>query len=198
MNPTAHPELKAPWSIAEMLLGVVAAAFGAPADIEARGAVKREFGRSLRDWLRAAEALVRRLLLIEAASLDVAPSAPAQSAPARATFARELPPRARRCSFRVFIDRRPSFREQRAGRIRRAPTASIPTAPLAARAAALIDVVARPAIWARRVARKLVRRPYRARALARYPAHAPRFVGQDNFETTEAPVNWALARYDSG
>lgn len=196
MNPSAHPELKAPWSIAEMLLGVVAAAFGAPADIEARGALKLDFGRELRHWLRAAEAFVRRLLLIEAASLDVAPSAP--SAPARATFSPEVSPRPRRRGFRVFVVRRLRFREPCAGRIRREPKLFVPAAPLAARAAALIDVLARPAVWARRVARKLARRPYRARALARYPAHAPRFIGHDNFVVTEAPVEQALARYDSG
>ena len=198
MSPDAQPALKAPWSIAEMLLEVMWTVFGAPAEIAARGLAKPDFARALRDWLRAAEAFVRRLLLIEAASLDVAPPvATARPArPVRAAFSNPSPPRRR--GFCVFIHRRSAFRRLRRYRFRRAPRLFVRTASLAARAEALIDVLARPAIWARRVALKLARRPFRARALALYPAHARRFIGYDNFAVTEAPVGQALARYDSG
>ena len=71
-------------------------------------------------------------------------------------------------------------------------------AGLAARAEALIDVLARPAIWARRVALKLARKPSRARALTLCPPHTRRFIGYDTFAVTDSPVGQALARYDSG
>jgi hypothetical protein len=57
------------WRVAEAFLQTLHMLFGAPADVAADHTLLRKAHAQLAQWLRCAEAMLRRLLLIEARSI---------------------------------------------------------------------------------------------------------------------------------
>jgi hypothetical protein len=131
----------------------------------------------LGDWVRNAELMLRRIILIAALTLEPAPLKPLKPAPARKTGARAKTqrtgvvldnPETWQTSFRLFPSRRdptqPRSRRRRTGTPRR-PTAR----GYALRVEAMRRVIARREVYALRTARRLQRI-----ALANRTANSPR------------------------
>jgi len=185
--------LHAPWSLAKDYLNNLASIFGLPEDIANQGALNRYLRDTLRDWLCAAEALVRRLLLIEAAHCAVKAEASPKK-PFRPKFKQERPPGAkRRASFRVFTDgpaiRLLSFKPRPE---RGPPPEHFSPAGFAARLEAVAAVVRNPARAILAVARRLRRDPLLAFGLVRHKPSAPRLVGVSDFRAATTKAMSAL------
>src|SRR5262245_6850548 len=56
------------WRVAQAFLQTLAALFGAPEDVAARHTLTSKAHAFMAGWLRCAEALMRRLIVLEAAS----------------------------------------------------------------------------------------------------------------------------------
>ncbi|MEZ6022576.1 MAG: hypothetical protein R3C16_03985 [Hyphomonadaceae bacterium] len=164
------------WLIAQTFLGVLHMLFGAPEDVAARHTLTRAAHTLMASWLRVGEALMRRLLLIEAAALPPsAPRTPRTRAHTRTrqamSFAADAPETWRAC-FACMDRRRPAGmrRSRLAGRRRSMRLAS--AWPLAERYEALIRVFNQPAPYAHRLARTLHAAPQRRGCVLRAPPEA--------------------------
>ncbi len=161
------------WEAARHWLDCAIALFGGPVALVAEGFLTPRARAEFYDWLRPIEALARRLLVILAAEMRLAPVA-------------ARPPRARVRKRRLIAqDKDDSTRWRVAFQISAraaAPRSRTDKArtqtirrdefdcwPAAERLEALIRVIADPAPVARRLARRLAARPDKARALARPP-----------------------------
>jgi hypothetical protein len=92
-SPTA-PVRHAPldlWRIAEAFLHSLHMLFGAPEDVARRNTYTRKPDELLTAWIRCGEALLRRLPLIEAAQIEIAPSAGQPRASANASSCTSAP-----------------------------------------------------------------------------------------------------------
>lgn len=171
------------WRAAAAFLRTLHVLFGAPGDVAARGLLTPRAHAQIASWLRCAEALMRRLLLIEAAAFP-APAAARRGALHKAT------PRAgpRAIAFRCFAGaggrgaRTPLAPRLSADELwaafylaREAPpkAPSLPAGALAARYEAVLRVFEAPAPFARRLARRL----WPARHRLREPLRAPPEAG---------------------
>jgi hypothetical protein len=65
--PTRHAPI-ALWRVAQAFLNTLYALFGAPEDVAAEHTLTAKAHRHMAQWLRCAEALLRRLLAIEASA----------------------------------------------------------------------------------------------------------------------------------
>jgi len=191
MNAAPPPIRNAPialWRIAEAFLHTLHNLFGAPEDVAFRHTLTRAPYLLLLSWIRVGEALLRRLLLIEAASLPKPNTRPILW-PARKKRARRVmeffddKPEDWRVSFRCFssspVNGGSAERRSRKGKGQRAPSdrfaLSSPASggdvsfhsvwPLAERYEALIRVFNDPTAYAKRLASRLY-----ARAVAALPA----------------------------
>ncbi|MGD9968376.1 MAG: hypothetical protein AB7T59_17790 [Hyphomonadaceae bacterium] len=194
---TASPVRHAPlalWQIARAFLETLQALFGRPEQIAARGALARKAHAQLASWLRCGEAMMRRLLLIEArayAKPNTRPllRAPRQRMRKQTCFAAEHP-EAWRVSFRCLLDRPAggAARTDVCARRRKTPPPTVRNAwPLAERYEALIRAFNDPAAHARRLSRRLHATPHRAAELLRAPPEAAHRI--DRFADFASPPN---------
>lgn len=164
------------WRIAETFLQTFFALFGAPEVIAARHTLAPKQRALILAWVRAGEALMRRMLLIEARAFAKPNTRPLlrQSRPRVRKlmgFSEEHPEKWR-VSFRCFnTDRRlPAGRKsgrQDAG----SPSMQFGSAwPIAERAEAMLRVFNDPAPYARRLATRLHATPHRRREVLALPA----------------------------
>jgi hypothetical protein len=180
--------------------------FGAPEAIAAQHTLSRKAHALAFEWLRAGEALLRRLLLIEAAAL--APPVSSRRAVSSRMPRQKRPyeffadkPEDWRVTFRCCVGdtHAPGARMRTRPRCACVSPTRFPSAwPLAERAEAMLRAFNNPAPYAARLARKLYAAPHRARALAAYPLNAPNRIGREEFEQTEAPTIDAARHFEPG
>jgi hypothetical protein len=206
VSTSAAPIRHAPldlWRIAAAFLNTLFNLFGAPEDVAARHTLTGPAHALMRDWLRAGEALLRKLILIEAAGYAPGPPASSRQNPRkqrgrqRMEFAPDHP-EDWRVSIRCFVS--PALRQAQGdggGRAGGSGSVSLsvsktarPNAPrfhsawpLAERYEALIRVVNDPAPYARRLARRLYRAPQTARLVLKHHSSAAALVGVIEFDT---------------
>ena len=191
MQPAPKPIRNAPialWRVAEAFLHTLHNLFGAPEDVAFRHTLTRGPYVLLLSWIRAGEAMLRRLLLIEAAALPKPNTRPLLWPQNLLTGKK----RARRMM--EFFDDKPedwrvSFRCQCDIRVRKAtrkrvtlsrserdanPPSFYSVWPLAERYEALLRVFNDPTGYAKRLAKRLYANAVKAlRALFREPREAP-------------------------
>lgn len=174
------------WRIAASFLDLLYNLFGTPAHLAEQHTLTRRAYAILIPWLRAGEALMRRLLIIEASAYPK-PNTRALLRPQRKRvrklrYYQAETPETWRVSFRVFTDRAPSPPGPR----RAPPSAHIPRFhsawPLAERYEALLRVFNNPAPYAQRLAARLHATPHRLAPALRAPPGAEYLVGPDDFE----------------
>jgi hypothetical protein len=178
---TAAPIRHAPlalWRIAHDFLHTLHMLFGAPEDVAFDHTLTRKQHALLLKWLRAGEALLRRLLLLEAAHYPPQPPrkprAQHKRARVRMSFASDEPEKWR-VSFRCFMDRR---RPAGLRRSRKAAPKRFRSAwPLAERYEALLRVFNDPTGYARRLAARLRAAPHRRPEVLREAPHTEHLVG---------------------
>ncbi len=159
------------------------ALFGNPEDIAQAPHRQARAYKQMATWIAAGEALLRRLLMIEAAAATPAP--PRKPRPKRAARARTrvacLPdqPQAWRVSFRALPSPRKRFRSWRPRRSLFAPRRIVDAWPLALRYEALIRVCNNPGPYAARLARHLRAAPRRARTMLRGSPAIVTTIGRD-------------------
>jgi len=192
------------WRIAEAFLHTLYNVFGAPEDVARQHTFTREPHQLLLKWIRAGEALIRRLLLIEAASYPKPNTRPLlhikRPRKRRVMGFDHDKPEEWRVSFRCFAVSCPRQRS-RTRPVRTNPYGlpSFHSAwPLAERYEALIRVFNDPAPYARRLAAKLHATSHRARELIAYPEGAPDLIGRVAFAETDAPALEAAKRIEPG
>lgn len=190
--PEPAPHRAAPrafWLIAQHFFHVLWTLFGNPEDLARRHTLtKKDYTLTL-SWLRVAEALMRRLLLIEAAALTL----PAARSAVRSSGKRtrrlvsfsEDKPEDWRVSFRCAganMDRRPPRRPTPppAGETPAVPTRFFSAWPLAERYEALVRAFNNPTPFARRLANRVKAELTRIAAILRAPIEAQHRI--DNFD----------------
>ncbi|QGZ96356.1 hypothetical protein DSM104635_03215 [Terricaulis silvestris] len=180
------------------------ALFGAPEDVAADHTLTRAAHTLMASWIRCAEAMLRRLLLIEASVFPKPNTRPLLHEKRKRTrkaigFDADKP-EAWRVSFRCFAPmerRRPRW--QMVG-----PDANMPARrrrsirfrsawPLAERYEALIRVFNNPERYARRLARALHALPHRIRELFRKPEEAQHRVDDWDVFDAGAQRAWPVA-----
>lgn len=205
------------WAAARALITTIFALFGDPGAIAAQQTHRQSERALILKWLRAGEALMRHLLLIEAAQLAPGPGArPPRRAPRQRvrrlmTFTADKP-EAWRVSFRCFASAmlRQAQHDAEGGvagsvsvslslsKAKR-PEASLHSAwPLAERAEALLRAFNDPAPYARRLARRLRAAPQRTAALTRHPPNLAQVIAEPDFALLRAHAARARQRFDSG
>lgn len=190
----APPQL---WAAAGVLLRAIFMLFGNPEDIGADGAHSRQTRALLLKWLRVGEAVLRHLLLIEAAALPAPPPRAPQRK--RRVRARRLiafwpdQPEAWRVSFRCIARKRAS---QRHAGARKAPRRFHAAWPLAERAEAMLRAFNAPLAFARRLARRLT--PARAAGLCKTPPFFLRALGEADAAALSVEAARARMRRESG
>ncbi len=215
MSETAPPVRHAPrelWLIAQAFLMTLYNLFGAPEDVARRHTLAVKAHKMLASWLRAGEALLRKLLLIEAAALALPPARPRQvRTRVRKREVRGFDadtPEQWRVSFRALsFERRhviPGLAEREnpklaggdAGGPRKGDATRFHSAwPLAERYEALLRAFNDPSAVAKRLARRLRAHPQAAaRLLDEPPDYANRV---DETEALRAAAQTARARFDT-
>ncbi len=207
------------WRVAEAFLHLLHSLFGAPEDVAREHTLSRAAYALMLSWLRVGEALLRRLLLIEAAAFEhPAPSrarAPRQrqrrlmhftadnpedwrvsfhcssSSPANSGGSAE--PRSGKAKGRVLApsDALGVFSPTRGGDKKRFHSAW----PIAERYEALLRVFNAPYAYARRLARRLHANPRQLDTVLREPEHYAHRV--DDAEALTAAARNAWRRSDS-
>jgi hypothetical protein len=198
-NQSDTPTTTAPlplWRVAEAFMHILHALFGAPADIAARHTLRFEAHKLMASWLRAGEALMRRLLLIEAAAHAKPNTRPLLRAPRKRTrkpmTCTPDAPEQWRVSFRCFFASTRGLSLSKAKR----PAPRFRSAwPLAERYEALLRVFNNPAAYARRLARRLHATPHRVCELFRAPSEAEHRI--DHFGALTAAAAASAAQFDS-
>ena len=208
-SPRAAP--LALWRAAGAFLTLMFNLFGGPEDVAAQHIFTAKPRALLVSWLRVGEAMVRRLLLIEAAACAKPNAQPTPRAPRKRVghlmgFEADQPEKWR-VSFRCLVSS-PACgggdREAIGGGKRRCPLslASLDSSPvngrgktprsfssawpLAERYEALLRAFNDPAPRARRLARRLHGAPARAQAMLAFPADARALYGGDAFDALDA------------
>ena len=180
MQSTPAPIRSAPlvlWRVAEAFLNMLHALFGAPEEIAAKHTLTRHARGFLLSWIASAEALLRRLLIIEAAACPKPEPRPRRARRRKHTRSAYTfdpdRPESWRVGFRCFSSRvrGPCFSA-------RTPDAETQekrfyaARPLAERYEALIRAFNDPGRFARRLARRLYAAPYKLHAILKAPPQA--------------------------
>lgn len=195
------------WAVMQAFLNTLYMLFGPPEHVAEQHTLTTKPYRLLLSWVRAGEALMRRLLLIEAASYAKPNTRPLLRAQRKRT--RKLmgfdadKPELWRVSFRCLIERRRPRRRTIGPDVnkpaRRRGSISFHSAwPLAERYEALIRVFNAPAAYAARLARRLHATPHRAASLLAHPEGADHLIGAEGFADTGPPARNALRHFDPG
>ena len=203
------------WRVAAAFMHILHALFGAPEDVAARHTLRFEAHKLMASWLRAGEAMMRRLLLIEAAAhakpntrpllrarrkrtrklMTFTPDAPEKWRVSFRTF--HLPPRrggsVERSETKGDAPKRPRLSREERWCAEHRPKPKFRSAwPLAERYEALLRVFNDPSAYARRLARRLHTTPHRLRELLRAPREArdrvDRFAELDEAAQTKAAM----------
>ncbi len=187
------------WRVAEAFLGVLNALFGAPQWIAAQHTLTAKAHGQLASWLRCAEAMLRRLLLIEAGAYPKPNTRP---------LLRTRCPRARkpvlfypdtpedwRVSFRCFAGDTHARRAARQDERSMAGACVSPKRfrsawPLALRYQALIRVFNDPTTFARRLSARLHATPHRLREVLHAPPEARHRVDHFDDLSEHAEIAW--------
>lgn len=204
MNTATTPTRNAPlsfWRIAQSFLQVLHALFGGPGDVAAQHTLTRKAHALMASWIRVGEALLRRLLLIEAAAM-----APEEVTHTRARpSGSPVPAKRNACvsapdpdhpeSWRVSFRCPTADRRLRAGtaRNKRTPSAEmrfLSAWPLAERFEAMLRAFDAPQAYARRLARRLRARPRRLQRILRAPPEYAHRVDRADELTHEARRAW--------
>lgn len=178
-SPTRHAP-RAFWLIAQAFMQSLYALFGNPEDIAKAPYRQARAYKQLATWIAAGEALLRRLLMIEAANAPVL--APLKKR-VRVYQKREKiecapdRPEAWPVSFRAFPRARKSWRARRSSRRRLFPRRIVDSWRLAVRYEALMRAYNNPAPYAARLARRLRAEPKRARIILRASPAAIQTLG---------------------
>jgi hypothetical protein len=219
MSAASDPITFAPpalWQIAQSFIVTFFGLFGTPERIAEMHTLTEKPYRLMLSWLRAGEALMRRLLLIEAshyAKPNVRPLLRERRARARkpmSFYAHQ--PEAWRVSFRAFVSERRGPRKPRAKRPRKPrlsreerwcadywPRPTFHSAwPLAERAEALLRAFNNPEPYARRLACRLHATPHRAASLLRHRQDTPGLIGRERFAEIGPPAESAVKRFEPG
>jgi hypothetical protein len=199
-TPPRHAPI-ALWQATRALLTALFSLFGAPEDIAAQGTLSKNACGLLLTWLRAAEAIVRRLIFIEASALTLEGPRPS------ARHARKMPavrtyvppsfdaanPASWRVSFRCSVAerRRPRRRNSR----RRAPR-QIFARPLAERCEALLRAFNDPAPFAQRLARRLSK-PNAKRLHDEPPPNTRDLFGRESYDNLDFRYRAAFCGVDT-
>ncbi len=179
------------WRVAEAFLHTLHNLFGAPEDVAFRHTLTRGPYRLLLSWIRAGEAMLRRLLLIEAAALPKPNTRPLLW-PKRKKRERRLmeffddKPEDWRVSFRCFANaERPRVRRSATLRAKNDASRFRSVWPLAERYEAILRVFNDPTAYSKRLAKRLYARAVTClRALFRDPLEARHRIDLfDRFES---------------
>jgi len=183
------------WRVAEAFLHILHALFGAPEDVAREHTLTRAAYLLMLSWLRVGEALLRRLLVIEAAAFDTSgaarPRAPRQRQRRLMEFSADNP-EDWRVSFRCFSSSpassggsaKPQCGEAK-GRV------LLHSAwPIAERYEALLRVFNAPHAFARRLARRLHANPRQLDTVLHEPEHFTDRVDDAEQITTAARGAW--------
>ena len=198
------------WAAARVLITTIFSLFGEPSRIAAQHTHRKSERTLLLKWLRAGEAFMRHLLLIEAATFarpNTRPLRRLHKLPSRKRTRRLMTfeadkPEAWRVSFRCLLERR---RLAGVGRRRRtslagedvgAPRRFYSAWPLAERAEALLRAFNNPEPYAKRLAMRLYATPSRAAALTQHPPDFPNMV--EDFPRLQSEAHAARERIESG
>jgi hypothetical protein len=199
------------WRVAAAFMHLLHALFGAPEDVAARHTLRFEAHKLMTSWLRAGEAMMRRLLLIEAAAYAKPNTRPLLRTPRKRarklmSFTADTPEKWR-VSFRCLAQRGATgpvsvslslSKPKRPGRLSREdrwcaesfkPVQLRSAWPLAERYEVLLRVFNDPLPYARRLARQLHATPHRAYELLR--AH---FEGEQRIDRFEELTFTATTR----
>jgi hypothetical protein len=195
-EPARHAPL-ALWRAAGAFINILFQMFGSPEQIAESGALARTARDLLLSWLRAGEAFMRRLLLIEAAAYAGSLVPPRPRARRRVRRVRRVmqfsadKPEDWRVSFRM-VERQSHGRKRsaRAAGPRAAPR-FCDAWPIAERCEALLRAYNDPTPFARRLAARLARRPALARAVFTMPAKAANLVGREDWAEADAQAHVA-------
>lgn len=185
---TAPPEL---WRIARWFICTLHDIFGGPDLIAQHHTLSRKAYTLLLSWLRVGEAMMRRLIAIEAAAFparaNTKPRTPRQRTRRLVAFHPDKPDDWR-VSFRCFLDRRnPRRRNAKTGATQRFHDAW----PLAERYEALIRAFNDPLRYARRLAARLHAAPQNLKALLAAPPEYAHRVDQAEAFTHAAERAWS-------
>jgi hypothetical protein len=209
MSATEPPARTAPialWRAVQTFLHTLYNLFGAPEDVAAQGQLTTKARTEIQRWLRACEAALRRLLLIEAAALAVVSEPPASSRqghrrkprPRKLMTFEANKPEQWRVSFRCFA---PALRQAQGPNTTRglSPSKAGPTLhspwPLAERYEALIRVFNAPHAYAKRLATRLRRAAQRL--FLKPEPDAPNLIGEEEFADMDARAHEALRTINS-
>jgi len=190
---TAPPAL---WRIARALICVLHDLFGAPSDIARAHSLTHAAYKLLLSWIQVGEAMMRRLIAIEAAAFPKPNTRPLLRAPRkRARRMMEFWPETPddwRVSFRCL-----AAAHRVSARAPRKPPQRVPGSPifhsawpLAERYEALIRVFNNPLPAARRLAARLHARPHTLAAVLAAPAEYEHRVDHADEFTTQAEQAW--------
>jgi hypothetical protein len=202
--PPQTPPRHAPialWQAAHALLTALFNLFGAPEQIAAQGTLTKPARALLLTWLRAAEAIVRRLIFIEAHKLGAREPPPSRPRGARKVArTRERPafdpaaPETWRVSFRCSP---PTSRRALTTRTRRhRPPRQIFARPLAERCEALLRAFNNPAPHALHLARHQRRK--NSRVHDEPPPNTRDLYGRELYDTLDFHYRAAFHGIDTG
>jgi hypothetical protein len=203
--PSEEPTRLAPlplWQAAHALVTALFNLFGDPEDIAAQRTLTKRARELLLSWLRPTEAILRRLIFIEASKLGLDGPRAFRPASAHTKSASEdarsdfdpAAPEAWRVSFRCSVSTRRASHPR--SKRHRAPRA-IYARPLAERCEALLRAFNDPAPFARRLARRLNRTNAR-RVHDEPPANTRDLYGHESFDTLDFHYRAAFHGIDTG
>ncbi len=167
------------WLLAQSILNTLYNLFGEPQDIAQQGWVSRQSHALMARWIRSAEALLRRLLLLEAAALKLPPAPVSRRAPrVRTRRLHEFYPEDPQ-TWRVSLRCSAPQSRRRGGRTSRGGGALSDAFVLALRYEALLRAYNDPAPYAHRLARRLARTPAVTQAVLTPHADAVHLLGDE-------------------
>jgi len=192
------------WRIVETFMRTLCNLFGNPEDIARNDMLTRKSYGLLLDWLRCAEAMLRRMLLIEASYVDPAPAAPrrrGEPGHKRQPLIHDPNhPENWRVSFRCFSSPAHGGSVSAPGALTKGtdePSQLYDAWPVAERYEALIRAFNNPAPYATRLARRLRRSPKRIDVLLRLPRRHDHVFTPGDLEDIDAHVGPAERRLNS-
>lgn len=196
-------ELRYAWAWAKELLEMAVIVYGDPRAVLEREFVRRAWRRDFYAWLRPLEALVRRLILIEACGWAPPPHAPATAKPRRTHIAKPSPAaRPHTRAFALFPSLpapSPTARATQRVHVRRRDPLDDGFAPslgAAQRLNALVLTIEDPWRAVQRMARRLAKRDPRPARLLDIRPPGLRPPHDQFFDDAQAEAERALARRD--
>lgn len=184
------------WAIAQAFMLTLHALFGNPEDIAQAGPLTRQAHKLLASWLRVGEALMRRVLILEAAACIIHPPRAKTQRACRTKSAESFDPAAPE-SWRAPFSA--GAAPQKHARHARKAQHARPLSPfgLAKRYEALIRAFNAPHAYATRLAKRLWRNAPACDAALKAPPEARHRIDQFAMLDAEARATIAL-RFDSG